>query len=136
MILCFVWIRLSIAKYSLFLTGSMLLSMEVSLQSKLLYLFAFFIKYSRVMKSLCQSLDILQSEEKTYFGILLPTVVVCAKKLTDIQQVGDLAVRKLLLSSILNGLKKRFQPCVESIDCLLSPAFYPHFFLIGTVVPI
>ena len=50
----------------------------------------FFTKYSKVMKSLCQSLDILQSEEKAYYGILLPTVLVCAKKLTDIQEVGDL----------------------------------------------
>ena len=79
------------------------------------------------MKPLCQSLDILQSEEKVYYGILLPTMLVCAKKLTDIQEVGDLAVCKPLLSAILDGLKKRFQPCVESTDCLLSAAFRPHF---------
>ena len=51
-------------------------------------------------------MDILQSEEKTCFCILRPTVVVCAKRLADIQEVGDLAVRKLLLSAILDGLKK------------------------------
>ena len=79
------------------------------------------------MKPLCQSLDILQSEEKAYYGIPLPTVLVCAKKLTDIQDVGDLAVCKPLLSAVLDGLNKRFQPCVESTDCLLSAAFHPHF---------
>ena len=78
-------------------------------------------------KPLCQSLDILQSEEKAYYGILLPTVLVCAKKLTDMQEIGDLAVCKPLLSAVLDGLKKRFQPCVESKDCLLSAAFHPHF---------
>ena len=81
----------------------------------------------RVMKPFCQSLDILQSEEKAYYDILLPTALVSAKKLTDIQEVGDLAVCKPLLSAVLDGLKKRFQPCVESMDCLLSAAFYPHF---------
>ena len=30
-------------------------------------------------------------------------------------------------AKVLNGLKKRFQPCVESTDCLLSAAFHPHF---------
>ena len=54
-------------------------------------------------------------------------MLVCAKKLTDIQEVGDLAVCKPLLSAILDGLKNRFQPCVESMDCLLSAAFHPHF---------
>ena len=54
-------------------------------------------------------------------------MLVCAKKLTDIQKVGDLAVCKPLLCAILDGLKKRFQPCVESTDCLLSAAFHPHF---------
>ena len=65
--------------------------------------------------------------KKAYYGILLPTVLVCAKKLTDIQEVGDLAVCKPLLSAITDSLKKRFQPCVESTDCLLSAAFHPHF---------
>ena len=76
---------------------------------------------------LYQSLDILQSEEKAYYSILLPTVLVCAKKLTDIQEARDLAICKLLLSVILDGLKKRFQPCVESMDCLLTAAFHRHF---------
>ena len=69
---------------------------------------AFSTEYARVMKPLCQSLDILQSEEKAYYGILLPTVLVCAKKLTDMQEVGDLAVCKPLLSAVVDGLKKRF----------------------------
>ena len=82
------------------------------------------------MKPLCQSLDILQSEEKAYYGILLPAVLVCAKKLTDIQEFDDLAVCKPLLFAILGGLKRRFQPCVETINCMLSAAFDPHFKLL------
>ena len=116
----------------------MLLSLKVSLQSKLFYSLsitfayfpadaAFFIEDSRMMKPLCQSLDILQSEEKAYYGILLPTLLVCAKNLTDIQEVDDLAVCKPLLSAILDGLKQRFQAFVESTDCLLSAAFHPYF---------
>ena len=34
---------------------------------------------------------------------------------------------KPLLSAILDGLKKRFQPRAESTDCLFSAAFHPHF---------
>ena len=116
----------------------MLLSLKVSLQSKLFYSLSitfvyfaadvgFFIEDSRMMKPLCQSLDILQSKEKAYYGILLPTLPVCAKKLTDIQEVDDLAVCKPLLSAILDGLKQRFQALVESTDCLLSAAFHPYF---------
>ena len=116
----------------------MLLSLKVSLQSELFYSLsitfayfaadvAFFIEDSRVIKPLFQSLDILQSEEKAYYGILLPTLLVCAKKLTDIQEVDDLAVCKPLLSAILDGLKQRFQALVESTDCLLSAAFHPYF---------
>ena len=78
-------------------------------------------------KPLYQSLDIFQSEEKAYYGILLPTVLVCAKKLTYIQEVGNLAVCKPLLSAILDGLNNRFPSCVESTDCMLSEAFHPHF---------
>ena len=70
----------------------MLLSLKVSLQSELFYSLsitfayfaadvAFFIEYSRMMKPLFQSLDILQSKEKAYYGILLPTLLVCANDL-------------------------------------------------------
>ena len=38
-----------------------------------------------------------------------------------------MAVCKPLLSAILDGLKKRFQPPAESTDCLFSAAFHTHF---------
>ena len=79
-----------------------------------------------MMKSLCQSLDILQYEEKAYYGILLPTLAFCTKKLTDILEANDLAVCKPVLSAILKGLKDRFQPCIKNMDCLQK-----HFILIS-----
>ena len=42
---------------------------------------SFIMEYSKVMQTMAQALDILQSEEKCYMGILLPTIVSLKKQL-------------------------------------------------------
>ena len=53
------------------------------------------------------------------------------QKLTNIQEVGNLAVCKPLLFAILDGSEKRFQSCVESTDCLLTKMLIPLLRLLG-----
>ena len=77
------------------------------------------------MKPVAQALDILQGEERAYFGVLLPTLAMCLKKLNHVQTTINIC--KPLLAATENGIKKRFGESLNSMENQLASAFHPCF---------
>ena len=79
------------------------------------------------MKPVAQALDILQGEERTYFGVLLPTLTMCLKKLNYIKNNNEIHVCMPLVSAILNGIQRRFETLLNNTDNQLASALHPSF---------
>ena len=79
------------------------------------------------MKPVAQALDILQGEERAYFGILLPTLTMCLKKLNDLNINHEIHVCKPLLSAIVAGIKRRFKTLLYDSENEVASAVHPSF---------
>ena len=86
---------------------------------------AFILEYSHVMQPVAQALDILQSEDKCYIGILLPTLVSLKKQLLKAHQGLKLALP--LVDALLRGIETRFQGYFDRKDLILASLTHPLF---------
>ena len=77
------------------------------------------------MKPIAQALDILQGEERAYFGVLLPRLTMCLKKLKHVET--HIHVCKPLLVAVQNGIKRRFNALLNNNDNHLASAFHSCF---------
>ena len=82
-------------------------------------------EYSKVMQTMAQALDILQSEEKCYMGILLPTIVSLKKQLLKTRE--NLKLASPLVDALLTGVEKRFSGYLGRNDLILSSLTHPQF---------
>ena len=86
---------------------------------------SFIMEYSKVMQTMAQALDILQSEEKCYMGILLPTIVSLKKQLLKTRE--NLKLASPLVDALLTGVEKRFSGYLGRNDLILSSLTHPQF---------
>ncbi len=86
---------------------------------------SFILEYARVMQPVSQALDILQSEEKCYIGILLPTIVSLKKQLLKLRE--GLKMAAPLVDALLNGIETRFDGYVDREHLVLASITHPQF---------
>ena len=84
-------------------------------------------EFHKTMHPVSQALDILQSEEKAYLGMLLPTIAMCLKRLRDMKESKNIKICLPLLNALVQGIEIRFSLQTEDNDCRLAAAFHPQF---------
>jgi hypothetical protein len=85
-------------------------------------------EYAQVMGPVATALDLLQGENQAYLGCLLPTLGVAMKKLEkNLSGSVPLTFCKPLVLALLQGIKKRFDPLLNDLECQLAAAFHPRF---------
>lgn len=86
-------------------------------------------EYCDVMSPLADTLDFLQGEESMYMGFLLPSLHALEKKLKAIEN-EKLVYCKPLLETIIESIKKRFEPIWKKNELILASCLIPRFKLI------
>jgi hypothetical protein len=91
-------------------------------------------QYCKIMKAVATCLDILQSEENAYMGILLPYLKFMQEQLNGLKtdtsiKDGQVLVNYLLKNPINSkqGFHGRFKQYFEDEDLLMATALHPHF---------
>ncbi len=85
-------------------------------------------EYAQVMSPVATALDMLQGENQAYLGCLLPTLAVSMMKLeNNLSGAVPLTFCKPLVMALLQGIKKRFDPLLNDLECQLAAAFHPRF---------
>ena len=79
------------------------------------------------MRTVCQALDILQSESKAFLGTFLPTIAMAFKKLKELKSSHNIGVCLPLIDTLCEALAKRFGHYFEDESCLLASSFHPQF---------
>lgn len=86
-------------------------------------------EYCDVMSHLADTLDFLQGEESMYMGFLLPSLYSLEKKLKVIDN-EKLIYCAPLLKTIIESIKKRFEPIWKINESILASCLIPRFKLI------
>ena len=87
---------------------------------------SFLKEYCKVLQPFARGLDILQGEEKCFYGTLLPTLETILKKIRVIK--ADLSVMTTGLAvSIENAIKQRFRSIFDSKEAILAAITLPKF---------
>ncbi|KAJ8377319.1 hypothetical protein AAFF_G00261680 [Aldrovandia affinis] len=73
------------------------------------------------------ALDLLQSDETAYYGVLLPTIATLIEKLQKIKRESKLQYCTPLVNALIGGVKQRFGYVFESRKCLMATACHPMF---------
>ena len=79
------------------------------------------------MRPVSLALDQLQSEEKAFMGILLPTLAMAIKKLRDVLANNEVAVCVPLITVLIDSMKKRFHEVLHCTEYELAAAIHPYF---------
>ena len=79
------------------------------------------------MRPVSLALDQLQSEEKAFIGILLPTLAMAIKKLRDVLVNNEVAVCVPLVTVLIDSIKKRFHEVPHCTEYELAAAIHPYF---------
>ena len=79
------------------------------------------------MRPVCLALDQLQSAEKAFMGILLPTLAMAIKKLRDVLANNEVAVCVPLVTVLIDSIQKRFHEVLHCTEYELAAAIHPHF---------
>ena len=79
------------------------------------------------MRPVSLALDQLQSEEKAFMGILLPTLAMAIKKLRDVLANNEVAVCVPLVTVLIDSIKKRFHEVPHCTEYELAAAIHPYF---------
>ena len=79
------------------------------------------------MRPVCFALDQLQSAEKAFMGILLPTLAMAIKKLRDVLANNEVAVCVPLVTVLIDSIQKRFHEVLHCTEYELAAAIHPHF---------
>ena len=83
-------------------------------------------EYCKIMQPICQSLDVLQSETKTFLGCLLPTISTAMKKLKELKSSNKIVVGLPLIDSLIQAIESSFGQYFEDETYLLATSFYPQ----------
>ena len=84
-------------------------------------------EYHVVKRPVSLALDQLQSEEKAFMGILLPTLAMAIKKLQDVLANNEVAVCVPLVTVLIDSTKKRFHEVQHCTEYELVAAIHPYF---------
>ena len=79
------------------------------------------------MRPVSLALDQLQSEEKAFMGILLPTLAMAIKKLRDVLANNEVAVCVPLVTVLIDSIKKRFHEVPHCTEYELAAAIHSYF---------
>lgn len=79
---------------------------------------SFVAEFVQVMQPSASALDILQSEQRCFMGILLPTIICLKKKLFKVRQSVKLVVP--LVDALLKGIEARFDNLLQRKDFILA----------------
>ncbi|KAL3992372.1 protoporphyrin/coproporphyrin ferrochelatase [Sarotherodon galilaeus] len=82
-------------------------------------------EYCTVMRPLTVALDILQGEDNTFYGILLPTLETLMFKTLELS--SGLQILENLPEAVVTAIKTRFSEVLESEDALLAAVTLPKF---------
>ena len=83
-------------------------------------------EYCKVLQPFARGLDILQGEDKCFYGTLLPTLETVLKKIRDIK--ANLSVMTTGLTfSIEEAIKHRFRSIFDSKEAILAAITLPKF---------
>ncbi|XP_060781928.1 uncharacterized protein LOC132889445 [Neoarius graeffei] len=88
--------------------------------------YIFLKEYCTVMKPLTVALDILQGEDNCYYGSLLPTLETLMSR-TLVLRNGLSRMTAGLPDVIVEAIKTRFAPVLDSKDALLAAVTLPKF---------
>ena len=91
-------------------------------------------QYCKVMKPVAECLDILQSENNAFMGILLPNLKLMKDQLTKLKTDNTIKEGQELLKFLLENpvntriaFKGRFENMFQDEDLLMATALHPHF---------
>uniref|UniRef100_A0AAZ1XY96 HAT C-terminal dimerisation domain-containing protein n=1 Tax=Oreochromis aureus TaxID=47969 RepID=A0AAZ1XY96_OREAU len=82
-------------------------------------------EYCTVMRPLTLALDIVQGEDNTFYGILLPTLETLMFKTLELS--SGLQILENLPEAVVTAIKTRFSEVLESEDALLAAVTLPRF---------
>lgn len=85
----------------------------------------YFNNFSQVMAPLAKSLDILQAENKSYFGYLLPVIQALLLKLQKSKE--SLKYCEPLNVSLTQGVKNRFRHFFIDKNVVTASVLHPKF---------
>ncbi len=86
--------------------------------------------YEAVMKPVATALDVLQGEEDTFMGTLLPTIVYlleCLKKEKEKLQRNGKQYMVPLVYALCTGIHKRFDEVMDDEQVITSSILIPKF---------
>ncbi|XP_060742575.1 uncharacterized protein LOC132856807 isoform X2 [Tachysurus vachellii] len=86
---------------------------------------AFLAEYVAVMKPVTSALNVLQSENNTHMGCMLPTVFQLRKKLQRMEATSKLCLP--LLQALQEGLDKRFGEMMKDPELIAAAILLPRF---------
>ncbi|GAA6085506.1 E3 SUMO-protein ligase ZBED1-like, partial [Tachysurus ichikawai] len=86
---------------------------------------AFLAEYVAVMKPVTSALTILQSENNTHMGCMLPTVFQLRAKLQRMETTSKLCLP--LLQALQEGLDKRFGEMMKDPELIAAAILLPRF---------
>ncbi|KRT84000.1 hypothetical protein AMK59_1425 [Oryctes borbonicus] len=87
-------------------------------------------EYCQVLEPIAITLNILQGQENTFYGILLPILFSLKTKLEKMQNLKDFKNGgEILLPTCLNSLKRRFQSIfqLKDEDAIIAAMCFPKF---------
>ena len=85
----------------------------------------FLAEYAKVMQPVATALNILQGNGKNYLGWLLPLFATTVIRLNEVKS-KELKYCGPLVEALLTGTKNRFEPFLDSNECVLASAFHPR----------
>ncbi|KAL7384825.1 hypothetical protein ABVT39_009530 [Epinephelus coioides] len=81
----------------------------------------------QVMAPLAKALDVLQSDEMAYAGVLVPAISILLDKMDQMKCETNLHHCNPLVDAIINGVKKRFGYIFQDTRLLIASAAHPMF---------
>ena len=84
-------------------------------------------EYIKIMKPLTEALDVFQNEEQMSVGCVLPVLSLLKEKITAFKNDRTIIHCAPLVTSLLNGLEKRFRSFHENKSYRLASISDPHF---------
>jgi regulator of RNase E activity RraB len=91
-------------------------------------------QYCKIMKPVAICLDILQSEENAYMGILLPNLKLMKDQVAALRTDASIVEGQELINYLLENhgnprvaFKGRFEHLFQDMDLLMATALHPHF---------
>lgn len=84
-------------------------------------------EYIKIMKPLTQALDVFQNEENMSVRCVLPVLSLLKEKIIEFKEDRNIIHCAAFVTSLLNGIEKRFRSFHENNSFRLASISDPHF---------